>query len=124
MIPTAYSFIQKIDYPNLLAMTIMHSGFSTALDHIETNGSGINMCASIWFVDALSQADINTLTTIMQNYSNPTNTQQMVSNITTAIQGSNDVLLLLLKTKVLMTIPTCYYGELQAICTLLGLSTA
>jgi hypothetical protein len=68
--PTQYDFTQQVDYSSVLVLQIQQSSISTALDHIDTSGSGPTMSVMIWFKDVLSTADQTTLNSVMAAYVN------------------------------------------------------
>lgn len=119
---TSYNFTQQVGYPSLLQTQIQASSISTALDHIETDGSGSGMLVMVWFVSALSSADQTTLNSIMAAYADPSgNAASMIANITASI-ATDANLILLLRTRVAQVLPTLNIAQLQAVCTLLGIS--
>lgn len=68
---TSYAFTQQVDYTAGLALLIQQSSIATALDHIDTSGSGPTMSVLVWFKDVLSTTDSATLTALMAAYTNP-----------------------------------------------------
>lgn len=67
---TQYNFTQQVDYPSVLVSSIQASTISIVLINIETSGTGPTMSVSIFFKDALSEADQTTLNGIMSSYIN------------------------------------------------------
>jgi hypothetical protein len=67
---TQYDFTQEVDYSSVLASNIQASSIATALDHIDTSGSGPTMAVMVWFKDVLSNTDQTTLNTVMAAYVN------------------------------------------------------
>lgn len=102
---------------------ISQSGIATALDHIDTVGSGPTMSVTVWFVDVLSDNDFNTLRGVMAAYTNipPLSNAYMISSIMNAIQTDANVMLLI-RAKVASVLPVMSNAQLQMIMTTLGLS--
>lgn len=71
-----YTFIKQVDFPSILSDSIKQSSISTELHHIDTDGSDVSMIISIYFVAALSEDDIITLNSLMENYVNALPLQQ------------------------------------------------
>lgn len=65
---TKYDFIQQVNYSATLSNAIQQSAIITALDHVETLGTGSEMIVSIWFKDVLSEDDLVILNLLMETY--------------------------------------------------------
>lgn len=66
--PTTYQFTKEANYSDQLVRQIQESSISTAIDHIDTTGSGEEMEVSIFFRDVLSEDDEATLNSLVDAY--------------------------------------------------------
>jgi hypothetical protein len=117
-IPTSYTYLKRIDYPNEVVPLIAQAGLP--IDRIDTVGSGDAMSINVWFTDILSEDQQNSLTTIITNYSNPSITPQTLASIVSALNTDANVVALL-RTKITMELPGMPVQTIRAICSILGI---
>lgn len=65
---TMYNFTQEINHSDQLVLQIRQTNISTALDRIDTVGTGSDMDISVWFRDVLSEEDEIILDLLMSTY--------------------------------------------------------
>lgn len=120
---TEYTFTQQVIYLDIFLKAVNTLGLSTPLDHIDTLGTGPTMSLFIYFTGPLSSGDLTTLTNFVSSYVDISQTRitAMISNLSTAVQTQSN-LMTLLTAKVQATLPTLSIAQLEAACTLLGIT--
>lgn len=125
-VSTEYQFAQVVNRLDSLKVHLLQNmleqGVETALENLETNGTGADMIVSLWFADALDEANQNRISEIMANYIDPVDeSPQMVNAIIEAIQTDVN-LIIVLRTQVTKALSSCTQDELQSICDALGIT--